>query len=691
MSATEALHFRFSSDILRRLGEELNPSFEHGVVELAKNSYDADATEFTVTLTNAEKPGGTLTVTDNGEGMTPADIRDGWLVIGQSRKGDIKRTAAGRIPAGYKGLGRLAALRLGTVARVITRPQSSKDSEHEIDINWSAFDTAVLVEDVPLGIETHKPASRGKHGTEIRIDGLRSAVSRAEVRRLARALILLADPFGDTPNSFRPTLVAPEFAEIAQLVETRYLVDADYHLSANVNSKGRATASVLDWKGRELFSATHKDLAVSRKGEPYGCPPVKFDFWAFILTKDTFIGRSSKLQDIRAWLEEVGGVHLYQNELRVSPYGNPGNDWLDINLRRVQNPEERPSTNNSIGKLLVLDEDFKLLQKTDRSGFIETEAFKQLKEFAQDALEWMARERLTIANKRREQQRQQAPTKVQRAKEDLEKAIRTAPKPAQAQLRKAVQAYDTQKEREVVTLRKEVQLYRTLSTAGITAATFAHESSGNPIKVIHNSINAIKRRGQEQFGARYEASFAKPVEQIIKSIDTLGVLSSATLSLIDHDKRRVSRVDLHKVIGRLLKMFDPFLKGRDVDLKLELAEGTPYIRGSEAAFESILTNLLNNSVSAFEMDGTRERAVLIVTTIEDDRFTLSVSDNGPGIVGIAKKDIWLPGITTKPHGTGLGLTIVRDTVTDLGGEVDAIEHSVLGGAEIRVKLPLIGK
>src|SRR5271170_4885535 len=93
-------HFRFSTDILRRLGEELNPSFEHGIVELAKNSYDADATTFTVVLTDAEKPGGSVVITDNGAGMSPNDIREGWLVIGQSRKGSIKRTPSGRIPAG---------------------------------------------------------------------------------------------------------------------------------------------------------------------------------------------------------------------------------------------------------------------------------------------------------------------------------------------------------------------------------------------------------------------------------------------------------------------------------------------------------------------------------------------------------------------------------------------------------------
>lgn len=128
-------------------------------------------------------------------------------------------------------------------------------------------------------------------------------------------------------------------------------MDADYHLSAKLDARGHASATVHDWKRKLLFKASHKQIAAERKGHPYRCPPTQFDFWGYILRKESFLGRTAKLQDVRVWLETVGGVHLYQIELRVSPNGNPGNDWLDINLRRVQSSEERPSTNNSIGRV----------------------------------------------------------------------------------------------------------------------------------------------------------------------------------------------------------------------------------------------------------------------------------------------------------------------------------------------------
>ena len=78
-------HLKFSPDILQRLGEELVPHIEQGVVELAKNSYDADATKCSIEVTQISgKPG--LRIIDDGIGMSLEDINLGWLVLGGSRR-----------------------------------------------------------------------------------------------------------------------------------------------------------------------------------------------------------------------------------------------------------------------------------------------------------------------------------------------------------------------------------------------------------------------------------------------------------------------------------------------------------------------------------------------------------------------------------------------------------------------------
>ena len=225
---------RFSADILRRLGEELNPHPDKGIVELAKNAYDADATRCRIELLGTDRAGGVIVVTDDGDGMTPAEIERGWLVLGSSSKDAARRTRLGRIPAGSKGLGRLAALRMGSSALLTTGPRTQPGDEYRLLIDWSAFDATDLVDDVNLNIDhAVRPPDTGS-GTEIRIQGLRKGIQRMEVKRLARELILLADPFGDDPSGFAPTLVAPDFDDLAALVRNRYFDDAEYHLSARV-------------------------------------------------------------------------------------------------------------------------------------------------------------------------------------------------------------------------------------------------------------------------------------------------------------------------------------------------------------------------------------------------------------------------------------------------------------------------
>lgn len=683
-------HLKFSTEIVRRLGEELNPTLDKGVLELAKNSYDADATECRIELRRADRPGGEIIVQDNGVGMTADQIANGWLVLGRSSKIVAQTTRLGRIPAGSKGLGRLAALRMGRKALLSTSSRDEPNLRHEVLIDWDEFDKANTVEEVTLGITTNVSDREQDSGTKVVISDLHTGFGRVPIKRLARELILLADPFRDSPKGFQPDLRASEYEDLESLVRNRYFADAEYHLSAEVRTDGQALAKVSDWKGQLLYQGRHSDVTARDRTKPYRCPPAKFELWVFILKKEAFSLRRSSVGAVRKWLSEFGGVHFYYNGLRVSPYGGPDDDWLGMNLRRVRSPEERPGTNTCIGRIDVVDTRSLLGQKTDRSGFIEDDSFRELRAFAQDSMDWMATRRLAEAEERRGRARARAPKRSGNARQHMKSVITAAPSQTRADLEKAFGSYESMRDREVNLLMKEVQLYRTLSTAGITAATFAHESSANPIKIIAQSLDAVRRRARKHFGKLYQNKFRQPIEGINRAVNSLAALSSATLELLDHEKRRTSRIDLHELVDDLLGMYDPFLTGRDVSVVKSLAPGRPFLHGQRAALESIITNLLNNSVAAFEDTGTQRRIIEVSSEITDLRWSLSVSDSGPGIVGIPEAEIWLPGQTTRRSGTGLGLTIVRDAAHDLGGTVRALENGPLGGAVFTVQLPIIG-
>jgi signal transduction histidine kinase len=676
---------RFAPEVLTRLGEELIPRPEQGIMELVRNAYDADAKTCTVVLHDVGLRGGAISIEDDGIGMTLEDIRTGWLILGRSQKTNIARTRRGRLTVGDKGLGRLAALRLGEMASLVTRPKEEPGIAYHIDIDWKRFAHATVVEEVPLSIarsDTDEPA-----GTTIRLASLRQPLTERDIGRLARSLVLLADPF-ESKSDFRPQLVAPGFQTLEKLVHRAYFDDASFYLRAAVDDSGEAHAELQDWRGKTLARAKQSDLAPKNLFKP---PAATFELWNFLLQADRMhVLRRGRVTALKEWLSSVGGVYLYHRGLRVYPYGDPGHDWLDLNLQRVRSPEERPSTNNSVGRVVVDDPSHILIQKTDRTGFIESESFEALRAFCRAALDWMADVRLRQRDERAKAEKRRAPQAVRRARASLEHTVEALPKAVRPAVTQAIRRLEAARQREIRVLRDDLGLYRTLGTVGTTVAVFAHES-GKPVTQISQMSGTIERRARQRLSAEsYAEYFEQPLRLIQNAVSALKTYAQIPLTLLRRERRRHARVDVNAAIRDAIAMFSPFLAEAQIDLTLDCAEPPPVIHATIASIDAIVSNLITNAITALVgADGPRgRRQILVRTEVHKDAVLISVLDNGPGIRGLAIEDIWLPGRTTKINGTGLGLTIVRDVVDDMQGHAMATARGAYGGAEFLVTLPL---
>lgn len=675
--------FRFSTDILRRLGEELITSFDQGIIELVKNSYDADASVCSVQLIDTEKAGGTAVVTDDGHGMSTRDIEDGWLVLGRSRKIPGSRTRRDRLPAGSKGLGRLGALRMGQEVVLTTQPQDEPGVDYSLRIRWADFANSDVVEDVRLAVK--RSESEPRPGTRVEIRGLDAAASEREVRRLARELLLLTDPFGD-PAGFRTELVAPAFEYLEELVNTAYFDDCEFRLVAHLDDHGHASAQVFDRSGKARWTTGAGDL-----DSPYQAPSATFELWVFLLARDSFAGRSATISEVRKWLEQVGGVHLYHRGLRVRPYGDEGHDWLDMNLRRAQSPELRPSTNTSVGRVTVLDASGELLQRTDRTGFIENEAFRDLRRFAVEALEWMQARRLDEREARKAEEKRQSEARAEKADRSLKQEIDKLEPGAQRAVSEAADEVASAHASERDLLREDLKVYKTLASVGTAVSVFAHEIDG-PASDLTTSVQAVERRAQKALAAKYATTIANQIEAVKRSATLVARFATLPLGMLKKSKRRRTLVDANEAIRDTLALLRPYLDDARVEVDCDLSDDDPHVHGSVADIEAIMSNLLTNAVKAFRTRdaGLRDRVVAVRSSVAEGRVLIGVLDNGPGIRPQLANRLWLPGITSDENGTGLGLTIVRDTVADLGGEARAIAQGELGGAEFIIELPLAG-
>ena len=675
--------FRFATDILQRLGEELITSLDQGIVELVKNSYDADALNCTVELVDTEKPGGIIVVTDDGDGMSAEDIRDGWLVLGRSRKVLSERTRLKRLPAGSKGLGRLGALRMGERVILATQPINEPGIEYSLSLCWSDFSNTDVVEDVELSI--NRSHADPRPGTRIEISGLRKAAGEREIRRLARELLLLADPFGD-PAGFKPQLIAADFREIGELVRTAYFDDCEFRLVSSLDHNGCASAKVFDRSGNIRWTSNAEDF----KGR-YRAPAVTFELWAFLLQGSSFAGRSATIGEVRRWLEQVGGVHLYHRGLRVRPYGDPGHDWLDMNLSRARDPELRPSTNTAVGRVTVLDEEGELLQKTDRTGFIENEAFRDLRMFASDALEWMHLRRLEEREEEKAKKKRESEERTARAEKNLKQQIdRLAPETKEV-IGEAARELDSARASEQDHLRDELTLYKTLASVGTAVSVFAHEIEG-PSTQLTVSVGAIERRIRKALAAKYDSIVGNQIDAVKRSAELVARFATLPLGMLKRSKRRRTTLNVNEAVRDTLLLLDPYLQDARVQTTCELSVEDGHVHGSIAAVEAILSNLITNSVKAFKRPDAElgHRELVVRTTVTDEHVLMGVLDSGPGIKTRPVDRIWLPGVTTDENGTGLGLTIVRDTVAELGGRAKVIAQGEIGGAEFIVTIPRAG-
>jgi signal transduction histidine kinase len=180
---TTSEHFDVHASVVFQLGESLISDGVQALLELIKNSYDADATYCKLTIDTSDGAAkgtyykgalGAITVEDDGLGMSYADIRRGWLTISNSLKREVKlskkTTPGGRTPLGDKGLGRLGTQRLGENLEMFSSQPKSSVQEH-VAFSWNDFRGTKSVFDVPIFRE--ELSYTGPHGTRIIITNLR--------------------------------------------------------------------------------------------------------------------------------------------------------------------------------------------------------------------------------------------------------------------------------------------------------------------------------------------------------------------------------------------------------------------------------------------------------------------------------------------------------------------------------------
>ena len=516
MTDSGSYKIRPAGRLLLTIGRDLIQDSYAAVVELVKNAYDADSPNVHVEFTKKPKRQHyTITITDNGHGMTRDDVLTKWMVPATTDKLKRRKSPAGRIMQGRKGVGRYAASILGNDLMLETVDENGLRTEAYID--WNEFEASEYLDDVEILIQTTQ--SSMKPGTRLTITNHADASTEwttTTLEKLRFELKRLKSPVGMNLNAddFKILLTVCGFQgveDISETVEPFPIMQLyDYRIVGSIDTGGIGQLMYSQQKTRNA-----PDRTISyRHNRRLDCGSVEFDIRVYDRDSesiDALIHRGSGLKDAednylgrlqaRQLLNHYNGIGVYREGFRIRPLGDPDFDWLELNRRRVQNPSLRIGSNQAIGHVQIQsDEESGLVEKSARDGLKDNQSFRDLKEITHEVIAALEQRRFDF---RRMADLAKPAGRVERQMErvfsydELKRGVRSAllragtKQDTRDRIMYIIAEDQAQRNRATAHIREAVAIYQGQTTLGKIVNALLHEGR-RPLNYFRNEIPNLR-------------------------------------------------------------------------------------------------------------------------------------------------------------------------------------------------------
>jgi len=712
------VHFQAEGRLLQELGERLVASPEVALVELIKNSYDADSPHCEVRL---EEGGKALVVADNGHGMTFDDFVGKWMRIATSSKVEERESRVYRRRlTGAKGIGRFAVRYLGDqlyLSTVADDPKRHLRVKLTARFDWPRIDRLTDIRDAKINYTLEAAPSGTPTGTVLEVRGLKTSTDftgksslRSDVLRIVSPLPALeAGRF--TPKhegskvdpGFDVTLPGAKDQEASEDVDLAKLVLDNYWARLQIELTRRR----LCFRVWLLSSREPRTLEV----ETSTAISAGFiaDIRYFPRRKGVFRGKGVNGQKAWRWVRENCGIAVVDHGFRIKPYGYKFDDWLHLDLDKSHSERDwrsqiakkhfpiapeirnRPADNPA----LYLPYNFQLVgavfvesvppaitsaandltPSMDREGFLSNRALSELEEFVRAGVEFLA------FQDKRELDRliaKEARKATLRAREDVRQAIQyikrspTLTPGDKARITKAYQQLaERVEEAEEYNARARSSLMA-MSLLGVVAGFMTHETKSLTFEME-------KAVGMVRSLAKKHPSLDDVAAELSKRLVAFkGHIQYAEMFLNGVRRGESTRMSAAGQIRHVLKRFEGFAIDHGITPTWEASADAMTPPLPPAVYSGVLLNLYTNALKAVLAVSASVESPEVAIRAWNERGShfLEVSDNGIGIPPELRKRIWDPLYTTTSDtgnplgsGMGLGLTLVKQAVEDTGGKI----------------------
>ncbi len=219
-----------------------------------------------------------------------------------------------------------------------------------------------------------------------------------------------------------------------------------------------------------------------------------------------------------------------------------------------------------------------------------------------------------------------------------------------------------------------------LATVGAVVARVSHEIR-NPLATIGGFARTLGDHPNQAARINRVASI------IVQEVEKLEVLLKEMLDFTSPRPPAFQRTDLNDVVATFVEVHRDELSAHGVELDVSLARDAPPVSADSTQLQRAFLNVWRNAVQAMETnrDG-RPRRLCVRAESCGDGVRITFVDSGPGIAADLQPQIFTPFFTTKRHGSGLGLAVVRKIINDHAGTI-AVRSSQDAGTTVEIVLP----
>ena len=737
----DQLPLRPYARLLTMLGDQLIRNERVALVELLKNAYDADASWVKVTFEGFDDHFRSTThsrivIEDDGLGMDEHTIREHWAnpatpVKAQAKSGGHRTSPGGRVIQGEKGIGRFALLKLGRTIKVTTRAAKAPE-ERTFTLDLAPFDTDFMVGKKPMFLDKLRislrktdPATeivreamklgarrfkRRPQGTRIEISNLTSTWSPEKVEAAYQDMARLQSIFALGPQDkkrrerdpfelviYRDNREEAFGEEHREKLEVLLDTKPVFRIHGAFDDAKREFNFTLNKQSvrLKLDAPELKTLAVYKKafgpnGEELGrrdveCGPFGFAFYVFDFSQGLTTKHAMDKEDRN--LVRDHRIYLYRDGIRVYPYGDPDDDWLQIDQRRgTFRAAEFLSSDQVTGYVTISQQDNPdLRDKTSREGLVDTGhptedfvgllqillAWVRAKPYAKYRLRQKDKHDVTVYKQQR----------VQGAFDELRKHADQLPATVRETLDRAEQDYKT--ERRYLVQRAE-------STESLAGVGLSVESASHDLHVAMNT--ALKTldtlRSAALRGGQLEAEDV--LRELVAIRGSLAIVQDQLKDmqlLFKSTKQKRRDVRVQEIVEKVERLFKSMLDRAKITVEIEPQGTSPLmVKTTDAVLLQLFLNLFDNAIHWL---GTQppNKARRIEIVLNSDTQQLIFADNGPGISPGDEDYIFEPFYSSKgEEGRGLGLYIARQLLErqDFTIELAAKRNRVLPGANFVV-------